>query len=166
MESFLKRYPNFVTSTLGDAQVHEHCSRFAKSKDYAMPCWFQEGRYRGQEILTHILDNLRRDYTVVGIMEDLPTSMVLFQHAVGGSSNPALCNQTGFLEMAAYRRANAHKHKELGRNSPQYERFRQYFWLDELLYEAVKALYQEQLEKARQIPALAAQLDRLESSDR
>ena len=109
-------------------------------------------------ILRHILNNLRRDYTTVGLMEDLPTSMVLFQHAVGDN---AFCNQTGFLEMATYRRANAHKHKEMSRNSTEYARYQQYFWLDELLYEAVQILYQEQVQKARQIPALAAQLDEL-----
>lgn len=162
-ESFMDRYPNYVTATLGDPQLHERCTRYAKSEDYSWPCYFQEARYRGPEILAHVLDNLRRDYTVVGLMEDLPTSMVLFQHAVG--SDNKFCNQTGFLEMATFRRANAHKHKELDRSSEAYQQYQKYFWLDEILYEAVKVLYQEQLQKAQQIPALKAQLDQLTSKE-
>lgn len=161
MESFFRRYPNFVTAILGDPALHEHCTRYAKSRDYAFACWFQDVRYRGPEILQYLLDNLRRHYTTVGLTEEYATSMVLFQHAVGKDNKGAFCNQTGLLEMATFRRANAHKHKELTRNSIQYEQYRQYFWLDEILYEAVTALYQEQLIKARQIPELAEQLDRL-----
>ena len=84
--------------------------------------------------------------------------MMLFQHALG---DHAFCNKEALPTSAKSLHIGAFKHKELDRNSTEYEYYQKYFWLDEILYEAVKVLYQEQLQKAQEIPELKAQLDQL-----
>jgi hypothetical protein len=149
-ESFVQRYPNYVVSQLGDAKSHEKCRKYSKEHSYIWACLMNEGYYRGEEIVHNIIQDLRRRYISVGLTHRLEESIRLFEYFFPSSS----CDKN-----MTTRVINLNKHEEVDKTSSMYIKLYEYFKWDQLLYQEVEALFEEQLVEARKIPELASVIE-------